>query len=97
MVLNVGPKKTRFVVHKRQLCELSPFFEAAFNGKFQEKAGTMDLVDDDVHAFEHFVQWVYERNVGIPLEGQKMTKSSRVGCASLLTSISLPINMTFPF
>lgn len=70
MVLKVGPKKTRFDVHKRQLCELSPFFNAAFNGKFQEKAGTMNLVEDNLYAFEHFVRWIYERNVDIPLEGK---------------------------
>ncbi|KAL8919166.1 MAG: hypothetical protein Q9208_006926 [Pyrenodesmia sp. 3 TL-2023] len=71
VVLKVGPKKTRFDVHKRQLCEASPFFEAAFNGNFREKAGTMNLVEDDVHAFEHFVRWVYERDMDIPLEGDK--------------------------
>lgn len=70
MVLNVGPTKTRFDVHKRQLCELSPFFEAAFNGEFREQAGSMDLVEDDVHAFEHFVRWLYERKVDIRLEGE---------------------------
>ncbi|KAL8657364.1 MAG: hypothetical protein Q9226_001990 [Calogaya cf. arnoldii] len=70
VVLKVRPKKTRFDVHKRQLCEVSPFFEAAFNGRFREKDGTMYLMEDDVHAFEHFIQWVYERDVGILLEGE---------------------------
>lgn len=70
-MLKVGPKKTRFDVHKRQLCETSPFFEAAFNGNFREKAGTMNLVEDDVQAFEHFVRWVYERDMDILLEGDK--------------------------
>lgn len=70
VVLNVGPHKTHFDVHKRQLCEFSPFFEAAFNGDFREQAGSMDLVEDDVYAFEHFVRWLYERNVGIHLEGE---------------------------
>lgn len=70
VVLNVGPNKTRFDVHKRQLCELSPFFQAAFNGQFREQAGSMDLVEDDVHAFEHFVRWLYQGNVGIHLEGE---------------------------
>lgn len=70
MVLNVGPNKTRFDVHKRQLCELSPFFQAAFNGEFREQAGSMDLVEDDVYAFEHFVRWLYERKVDIHLKGE---------------------------
>lgn len=70
MVLKVGPKKIRFDVHKHQLCKASPVFEAAFNGKFREKGGIMNLVDGDVHAFEHFVQWVYKDDVEIPLEGE---------------------------
>ncbi|KAL8761613.1 MAG: hypothetical protein Q9184_002288, partial [Pyrenodesmia sp. 2 TL-2023] len=67
----VGPKKTRVDVHRRQLCETSPFFEAAFNRHFREKVGTMNLVEDDLHAFEHFVQWAYERDMDIPLEDDK--------------------------
>ncbi|KAL8751295.1 MAG: hypothetical protein Q9199_006519 [Rusavskia elegans] len=78
VVLTVGPEKTRFDVHKRQLCELSPFFDAAFNGTFREKAGTMNLAEDDVHAFERFIRWVYERHVDIslecPLHGDKFDK-----------------------
>lgn len=68
VVLKVGPKKTRFDVHKRQLCELSPFFQAAFKGNFRENAGTMDLLEDAVQAFEHFVRWVYERRVDISMD-----------------------------
>ncbi|KAL8890571.1 MAG: hypothetical protein Q9215_002289 [Flavoplaca cf. flavocitrina] len=68
VVVKVGPKKIRFDVHKRQLCDLSPFFQAAFNGDFQENSGTMHLVEDDVQAFEHFVRWVYERRIDISLD-----------------------------
>ncbi|KAL9027753.1 MAG: hypothetical protein Q9180_007281, partial [Flavoplaca navasiana] len=68
VVVKVGPKKIRFDVHKRQLCELSPFFQAAFKGNFQENAGTMHLVEDDFQAFEHFVRWVYERRIDISLD-----------------------------
>ncbi|KAL8853453.1 MAG: hypothetical protein Q9221_001770 [Calogaya cf. arnoldii] len=38
----------------------------------------MDPLEDDVHAFEHFLQWVYERDVGIPLEGEKGVLKARM-------------------
>lgn len=41
-------KKKTYVVHKALICQLSPFFEAAFNSKFIEgETQTMELADVD--------------------------------------------------
>ncbi|KAL8655441.1 MAG: hypothetical protein Q9210_000876 [Variospora velana] len=63
VVLTVGAKRTRFDVHKRQLCEASPFFEVAFTGSFREQAGSMELLEENDAVFENFIQWVYQRKL----------------------------------
>ncbi|KAI4246859.1 MAG: hypothetical protein L6R42_009785 [Xanthoria sp. 1 TBL-2021] len=63
--LEVGPERVPFQVHKNLLCDCSPFFEAAFNGHFKEKCGSMELKEDDVDAFEYFMQWLYRRKINV--------------------------------
>lgn len=56
----VGKDRAKFNIHKALLCEVSPYFEAACNGRFKEAhEGSMELPEDDVDAFENFVQWMY--------------------------------------
>lgn len=76
MLLEVSGKRTRFDVHKRQLCEASPFFEAAFNGSFRENSGAMELLEDDDTTFEQLIQWVYQRKLEIswPDDRQEVKK-----------------------
>lgn len=63
--MTVGATKTQFNVHKRQLCDASSFFRAAFDGKFRERAGSMELLDEKEKVFEIFVQWVYQRKLDV--------------------------------
>ncbi|KAL9598931.1 MAG: hypothetical protein Q9219_004197 [cf. Caloplaca sp. 3 TL-2023] len=61
----VGPDKICFHVHKNLLCHASKFFEAAFNGNFKENLGELQLPEDDVPAFEYFMQWLYTRKIEV--------------------------------
>ncbi|KAL8892854.1 MAG: hypothetical protein Q9215_000218 [Flavoplaca cf. flavocitrina] len=55
----VGPDNERFSIHKRLICQYS-FFEAAFNGHFQESAaGVVKLPEHDATIFRFFVYWLY--------------------------------------
>ncbi|KAL8788337.1 MAG: hypothetical protein Q9213_001734 [Squamulea squamosa] len=68
--LKVGAEETLFHVHKGLICDASPFFEAAFTGRFKENSGSITLTEDNVNAFEHIVQWLYRRNLGTLSEGK---------------------------
>jgi hypothetical protein len=60
----VGPTEQEFLVYKNKVCNASPFLNAAFNGNFKEGVeGLVRLPDDDVGVFDHFLQWVYTREV----------------------------------
>lgn len=54
----------RFVVHKGVVCFYSGFFDRCFNGEFAEaKRGAVDIEDEEVEIFKHFVNWVYTRQL----------------------------------
>ena len=62
VTLNVGAPSTPFYIHRSLLCNASPAFNAAFQGKgtFQEtETQTMDLIDDDAAAFDVISRWLY--------------------------------------
>jgi len=66
----VGNKSdaTKFTVHKAFLTYESPFFEAAFNGKFKEgKTQVIELEDVYPDEFNLLVTWVYERQVALKI------------------------------
>ena len=55
-----GPEKRRLMVHKRLLCQNSPYFEAAFNGNFKEASeNRLELPDESSDVAEEFVFWLY--------------------------------------
>ena len=57
-----GLKKKTFKVHRGILCYYSAYFEAALKGKFAEaKTGVIELEEEDVTIFEHFIVWLYSR------------------------------------
>ncbi|KAI4285630.1 MAG: hypothetical protein L6R38_000532, partial [Xanthoria sp. 2 TBL-2021] len=59
VTVHVGPDNERFSIHKRLVCQF-PFFEAAFNGNFQESAaGILKLPEHDPAIFRFFVYWLY--------------------------------------
>ncbi len=53
-----------FQVHKNYICHYSPYFEAAFNGRFIEgETQVLDLDDTDPLVFGIFVNWLYTQTV----------------------------------
>lgn len=47
-------------MHKKLLCDISGFFQAALNGNFQEsKNQAIKMVEDDAEVFSYFQYWVY--------------------------------------
>lgn len=58
--VKAGPNKTLFTLHKKILCDVAPYFKAAFEGGFVEATDqTLELPDEDSTMFEHFELWVY--------------------------------------
>jgi BTB/POZ domain len=65
-IIQVGSTPKLFHVHKSLLCDASPFFRAALNGRFKESAeGVVTLPYDDPEAFERFLGWLYFREYEI--------------------------------
>jgi hypothetical protein len=60
----VGPKRKKFLVHKKLICEASDFFSKAFTGGFQEaQENSMHLPEDDPNAFALFIDWIYRSKI----------------------------------
>jgi hypothetical protein len=75
-----NPQDQKFIIHKDFICYYSPFFSAAFNGKFEEgRTQTMDLYDVDPHVFGILVDWIYSQEV----TDFKKERSYLVTCAKL--------------
>ncbi|PVH85702.1 hypothetical protein DL98DRAFT_583294 [Cadophora sp. DSE1049] len=63
VIINVGPKRKEFTIHKELICE-SEFFKGAFMSSFAEaQEGIMYLPDDSPAAFDLYVEWVYRKRV----------------------------------
>lgn len=62
-----------FIIHKEYICFYSPFFDAAFNGKFKEaESQSMPLEDVDPAVFGLLVHWVYHQKFDLPrVEGKE--------------------------
>ena len=57
-----------FTVHKDYICLASPFFAAAFNGKFMEgESQSMRLDDVDPAVFGLLVHWIYFQKFDLPM------------------------------
>lgn len=53
-----------FYLHKAVLAFYSGYFEAAFKDTFSEgKTGVLELATETVEVFEHFVLWLYTRQM----------------------------------
>lgn len=62
--VKVGPGKKLFKLHKKILCNVAPYFEAAFEGGFVEVTEqVLELPDEDAAMFRHFELWVYTGDV----------------------------------
>ena len=73
----VGSSKQKFGMHKDQLCATSPYFKAAFEGKFQEAdLGEVTLRDTSVSAFGMFNEWLYTGEIAEELcQDEDLTKT----------------------
>ncbi|KAL9073490.1 MAG: hypothetical protein Q9161_002911 [Pseudevernia consocians] len=70
VTLLVGKSKKAFYVHQEQLCEVSPFFKAAFTSEFREGSEKkMDLVEENEDIFDCFIQWLYSQHYEIRGDG----------------------------
>lgn len=62
--LIVSPAKHQFLVHEDLICEISPVFKAAFQGKFAEGVEkSMRLPEDDASGIECMVKWIYAKRL----------------------------------
>jgi hypothetical protein len=60
VTVHVGSDKTPFIVHKDLLTSSSPYFKAAFEGKFREATdNSVPLVDVTPTQFRRFLDWLY--------------------------------------
>lgn len=56
----VGKVQRRYCLHKKLLCYYSTFFDAAFNGAFQESMSSqLKLPEEEAGVFDIFVHWLY--------------------------------------
>jgi hypothetical protein len=89
VTIYVGPDREAFKLSKDLLCYVSPFFRAAFEGDFKESnEQTMELLEDDVAAFEHVVSYMYRGIFGSDNVHQNQIASCRPS-AKIFTVISL--------
>jgi hypothetical protein len=59
-----------FVVHQEFVCHYSPYFDAAFNGKFAEgQTQTLELEGIRPYVFEVFINWIYTQTICSPRGG----------------------------
>ena len=66
VTIYVGAEKKPFAIHKDLICQYSKYFNAAFNGRFEEaenKAANMDDVEPWVFAI--FVSWLYTQQLDL--------------------------------
>jgi BTB/POZ domain-containing protein len=79
-LLGLTPEVHKFVIHKAFICYYSPFFSAAFNGKFEEgNTQNMELDDVDPQVFGILANWLYSQDVS---DAEKKTPDL-VACAEL--------------
>lgn len=56
---HVGSEKQCFHIHESLLCQASDFFKAACNSNFKEADGVIDLPEQNLEVFKHFIYWLY--------------------------------------
>ncbi|TGO54251.1 hypothetical protein BCON_0110g00310 [Botryotinia convoluta] len=60
VILYVGSKRKKYIVHKKILCDQSEFFNAGFNNGFKEATdGEMYLPEDDPATFADLIEYFY--------------------------------------
>jgi len=78
----VGEVPKRYFLHKKLLCYYSTFFDAAFNGAFQESiSGELKLPEEEARVFDVFVHWLYRGS--LPLCWYGMSCATPSDCVSV--------------
>lgn len=66
MTLEIGPKKTKFVVHKDYACHYSPVLKAALNSQFIEgQTQTYTLEDVEMSTGKLLIHWFYHQSFSV--------------------------------
>ena len=69
----VGPNQKDFAIHRNLICQLSGFFDAAFNGSFSEaSSGVIELYEEDPDLFELVYKWCYMKDTAQYNDGQSI-------------------------
>lgn len=64
MTVLVGPSEVQWRIHENLLSGISDFFRSAFNSGFKESLeDRLTMPEDDPHAFELFIRWLYIRTL----------------------------------
>ena len=59
VVIEVGPEKVAYNVHRTLFCDASPYFKVAFDGDFKEaQEGKLVLPAEKAEVFDYVVQWM---------------------------------------
>lgn len=62
----VGQDEKVFVLHKRLVCQASPYFKAAVEWKGGESPNELRLPEQDPESFNHFAEWIYTGGFHLP-------------------------------
>lgn len=93
VTVKVGPEETPFNVHKDLLTSCSPYFKAAFEGRFREASDkTIALPDVTKTHFASFLDWLYfkrlpTRTFNTPGQDCNVCKAFGVDCKEQLAKI----------
>jgi hypothetical protein len=73
VTIYVGPKRKKFLVHKKLICDCSDYFSKAFTGGFQEaEKGVMYLPEDDSETFDSFIDFIYRGTTPKFIKGEDL-------------------------
>jgi len=62
--IEIGPEKQKFGMHKALLCRISPYFQAALTGNFEEaETGIIVMDDESPEVFTGFNSWLYSGSI----------------------------------
>lgn len=87
---HAGAKIHPFRIHKNYLCHYSPYFEAAFNGRFIEgETQVLELEDTEPRIFGIFVNWLYVQKI-TDEDGQLASCSDCINLWILADKILVP-------
>ena len=60
----IGQSKKAFTLHKGILCNVAPYFRAAFEGRFREGVEqVLEMPEEDETVFRGFQLWVYTKSI----------------------------------